>query len=248
MAEDRIRNALQETFSLAAVMGVSLEALQGLVSEQFGIMSRGGMRVAFIECNLEEAQGTARRMHRALGYPVDPFVLDQLPDPDDLISAYPFISTTLYHLPEVQAWLGGRDVRPIGLEHSPSTESQLAIARLPSGTRIGVVASNERTLNVLVRLVESFHARIEGSCLVHQGSRLAKLAARADFLVTHPLAARALKPEQKTSAILVEFQIQPQSLAFLEEQIARPTRESSELGPHGTRADEAKERGPEGSA
>jgi hypothetical protein len=220
-AEESVKEIIREALSFAGMMGIPSDRLRELVVEQLGAKVTSNLRIAFIECNREEAQGTARRMRRELGCPVDPFVLERLPDPDVLIEGYPIISTTLYHLPEVRTWLGSRGFEPVGLEHSPSTEAKLAIAQMNRGTRIGVIAVNERTLNVLVRLVEMYHPTISGAALVSEGAKVQRLETEAEALVVHPLAARSIAPKSRNRLIVVDFQIQHQSIAYLREQIRK---------------------------
>lgn len=220
-AEDRIAELVRSTLAYGKLVGIPSQKLRTLVEAELREASKNDVRVAFIECNIYEAEDTARNMQRALGCPVEPLVVDTLEKPSKLLSTYPLISTTFYHLAEVRDLLRTDRVRVIALQHSPSTDSVLDIARLERGTRIGVVATNDRTLNVLLKLVEMYHSTVVGSCLLSDAVALKKLAKAAKVLVVHPLAQHLLGSRVRTRMIVVSFQIEPQSLEYLRKQIAR---------------------------
>jgi DNA-binding transcriptional regulator YhcF (GntR family) len=219
--EARIAELVRNTLAYGKLVGVPARRLRTVVETELRDVSKDDVRVAFIECNIHEAKDTALRMQRALGCPVEPLVLDTLPRPDRLFRAYPLVSTTFYHLAEVQDRLGRGRVRVIALQHSPSRDSVLEIARLERGTRIGVIATNKRTLNVLLRLVETYHSTVVGHCLTGEVGAVEGLAGAANVLVVHPLAQHLIGSRVATPMIVVSFQVEPQSLEYLREQIVR---------------------------
>ncbi|MGQ0572452.1 MAG: GntR family transcriptional regulator, partial [Armatimonadota bacterium] len=220
-AEERIAQLVRSTLAYGKLVGIPSQRLRTLVETELREASKDDVRVAFIECNIYEAEDTSLRMQRALGCPVEPFVLDTLRKPDRLISAYPLISTTFYHLAEVQDRLGRDRVRVVALQHSPSTDSMLEIARLEPGTRIGVMATNDRTLNVLLKLVEMYHSTVVGCSLLSEVVAVEELAKAANVLVVHPLAQHLIGSRVANRMIAVSFQIEPQSLEYLRNRIAR---------------------------
>ncbi|OFV83166.1 MAG: hypothetical protein A2W26_07695 [Acidobacteria bacterium RBG_16_64_8] len=221
LAEERVGTLLRSAFSYATQAGVPKLELRTLIDHHLRQLGRPTIRIAFIECNEDEADEIAERMQRVLGYPVDPFVLDALPRGRRHFQSYPIITTTLYHLSEVQAKLADRSIRVIGLQHSPSTESILEIARLKRGTRLAVVATNTRTLTVLLKLVETYHTTVVGSCLTEDAKEVRRLAGQADVLIAHSWARRSVRSRRARRIITVSFQIEPQSLAYVRQRIAR---------------------------
>jgi hypothetical protein len=219
--EDQVDDLLRSAFSYATLAGLSSERLRRLVERQLQGITQRQIPVAFVECNPYEAKEIALRMQHALGHPVVPMVIDKLPPTSTLTRDFPVISTTLFHLSELQHKLKRRAVRIVGLQHSPSTESVLEIARLPRGTSIGVVASNQRTLNVLLKLVETYHESVVGTCFTSDPSHVQALAGRAEVLVVHPLAKRSMPDDLSARVIEVTFQIEPQSLDYLRQHISR---------------------------
>jgi DNA-binding transcriptional regulator YhcF (GntR family) len=220
-AEARIAEMVRGTLGYAKLIGIPGERLRMLVEAEVREESRENVRVAFIECNIYEAAETAQQMQRALGCPVEPLVLDNLPKPYKLISGYSLIATTFYHLAEVEDRLGKGRVRVIALQHSPSTDSVLEIARLAPGTRIGVVATNDRTLNVLLKVVEMYHSTVVGGSVLGDAEAVERLRQAADVLVVHPLAQHLLGARAASQPIIVSFHIEPQSLEYLRQRIAR---------------------------
>lgn len=220
-AEDQIRELLRNAFSYTTLAGVSSGRLRQLVDHELQAIGRREIPIAFVECNPYEAKEIAQRMQQVLGQRVVPLVLDELPPSARLLRDFPIISTTFFHFSELQEKVKDKGSRIIGLQHSPSTESILDIARLKRQTQIGVVASNDRTLKILLRLVETYHDSVVGSCLTEDIGKVRELAQRVEVLVVHPLAKRSIPGDIATSLIEVTFQIEPQSLDYLRQQIAR---------------------------
>ena len=220
-AEARIAELVRGTLAYGKLVGIPGERLRTLVETEVREASRHDVRVAFIECNIYEAGETAQQMQRALGCSVEPLVLDELPSPHKLINAYSLIATTFYHLAEVEDRLGKGRVRVVALQHSPSTDSVLEIARLAPGTRIGVVATNDRTLNVLLKVVEMYHSTVVGRSVLGEAEAVERLRQATDVLVVHPLAQHLLGEHAANRPIVVTFHIEPQSLEYLRQRIAR---------------------------
>lgn len=217
--EDRVQQLLRSVLAYAALTGIPRRKLKELAEREFRALSNRKVRVAFVECNPYEARGIAQRMQKTLSHPVDALVLDELPPPRKLLRAYEIIATTLYHLGEVQDKVGRHNTRVIGLHHRASTESVLQIARLEQGTRLGVIATNERTLKHLLKLVEMYHT-VVGSCLASETTQVAELVRGADVLIVHPLAKRYVPAHPTARIITVNFQIEPQSLDYLRQRIS----------------------------
>lgn len=214
-AEPEFLSLLRQAMNYARSAALPIPRMRVLLSQELEELGRSRPSVAFIECNKYEAKDTADRMTKKLGSPVDHFVLGELPDPDDLAKNYPILATTFYHLSEVQAWLGRHSSKLVGLQHEPSADSVLEIARIPKGTRIGVAASNERTLNVLTKIVETYHHNVSETCLARDKKSFRRLVRSVDVVVLHPLARQSIRFRHRASVVTVNFQIESQSLEYL---------------------------------
>jgi hypothetical protein len=132
------------------------------------------------------------------------------------------VATTFFHLGEVTELVGSRDVEVVGMNHVVSHESALAIARLKRGTVIAVICPNERTLDRVAKLVETFR---RGTVRTYAGSdraAMAKVLKGADVVVDAAMTHEAVKRERPDlPTITIKFNIEPQSIEYLRDAIRR---------------------------
>jgi DNA-binding transcriptional regulator YhcF (GntR family) len=191
---------------------------------------RKPVRVAFVECHTYDTRVIAEFLQQQLtDATVDPVDLDSLAN-HDIWSQYDLVSTTFYHLAEVEALMPpGAGNRVIGLHQAPSHDSILQIARLPRNTRVLVVAKNDRTCERLVKVV-----RMDGpdqviSCVITDQEQVESLTATCDVVIcTHSSVNTIRRLTNSTSLISVDFHIQADSVAYLSQRVGAQLAETKE--------------------
>jgi GntR family transcriptional regulator len=181
------------------------------------------VRVAFVECSDVESRGLAKDLSEHLSLEIEPVVLSDLTTRADELADYEVLATTFFHLQEVTAVMGGKRVEVVGMNHSPSHETVLQIARLEPGITIAVVTQNERTLELLKSIVDLYaRGHIIGTTTAGGTESLRSALRDADVIIdqsaVHDLVLRA-KP--RASTITVKFHIEKQSIEYLRETVAR---------------------------
>lgn len=114
------------------------------------------VRVAFIECNKEQLDHFSKDLHLEPGVSIVPILLDDFRNrPDEingLVAGTDLVLTTFFHLQEVKELVKLKGVEIVGIALDPQLETIVKIARLPQGTRLGIVC-----------LSETFVVKINGS-------------------------------------------------------------------------------------
>lgn len=181
------------------------------------------LRIGFVECSQHETNLLARDLSAHLAMHIDPVVLSDLEDdPAGVGRRFDVLATTFFHLQEVNAAAQGLSLEVVGMNHSPSHETVLQIARLRRGITIAVICQNERTLELVKSVVELYaHGRIVGAISTDM-SQLKAALQDADVIVDHAAAhdqVTRLKPDAAT--ITVKFQLERQSIEYLHETVTR---------------------------
>jgi GntR family transcriptional regulator len=158
-----------------------------------------------------------------LGIDVQPLLLNVVAaSPARTLRDVDVVATTFFHLGEVTEAVGSRDVAVVGINHVVSHESALAIARLKRGTVIAIICPNERTLDRVQKIVESFQ---RGPVRTYAGSARAEVAetvAGADVVVDVAMTHVGVKRERPdVETITIKFNIEPQSIEYLRGAIRR---------------------------
>uniref|UniRef100_A0A7C4KGR3 GntR family transcriptional regulator n=1 Tax=Anaerolinea thermolimosa TaxID=229919 RepID=A0A7C4KGR3_9CHLR len=198
-----------------------LDQLTAAVTEVYG---RSEIRLKFFECNRHDCEEMGRNLSKTLGLRVEFDLLDGFfsnvgceTRQNDLII------TTFHHLAEVIEAIRGvgeEAKKVVGIDTRPTPEVLLQIARLPGG-RIGVVSTMQNTSNMLSHLIYSYHPDrlIEGTT-IDSPEQVRRLAQECHHLVvTHTCAAGVKALTGRSPDVVVNFQIDDQSILFLRQRI-----------------------------
>jgi hypothetical protein len=177
--------------------------------------------MAFIECTMPDARQLAADLAGYLEVPVTPIDLADLERDPRIAGEFDLVTTTLFHLQEVAAILP-QGAEPVGIHHAVSHESVLEIARLPPGSTIVVVCPNDRTLERVRTIVETYARGQIYSFVAEDRKNLERALTLADVAVdisaTRELVKR-LAPH--TPTITVSFHIEKQSIDYLRDVVQR---------------------------
>jgi GntR family transcriptional regulator len=226
-AADRINGAITALVREASLGGIARDRLLAhFVAAADAVYGHRQVRMAFVECTMPDARQLAVDLGRHLSVSVTPIDLADLAAAPAMAADFDLVTTTFFHLQEVTAMLAGI-VEPVGIHHAVSHQSVLEIARLRPGSTIVIVCPNERTLERIRSIVETYaQGRIYGFTIdeeakVRQALSLADVA--VDISLTHDAVA-SLAPDLST--ITVSFHIEQQSIEYLRDVVQHLAREA----------------------
>lgn len=147
--KDRLLKIIDISIEEAAGLGFNIDEFLVITTQRVAdkkqMLSR--VRVAFIECNKEQLDHFSKELHLDPGVSIVPILLDDFRDkPEEvnkLIAATDLVLTTFFHLQEVKELVKFKGIETIGIALDPQLETIVKIARLPQGTRLGIVCLSE---------------------------------------------------------------------------------------------------------
>jgi len=205
---------------LAAGISVK-DVLQQMTNAIHEVYETGNVRAAFYECNLHDSTEMGQYLSHALDMEIDCRLLDELyKDVEGAIRQYDLIITTFHHLSEVTHELGGEVAKVVGIDTRLTPETMLRIARLPS-LQIGVVSTLQNTTHMLKHILHSYYPdRSIQAATVLETDAVRKIGHTCDhILVTHTCAAEVEALIGRTPDVIINFQVDEQSIQFLSRRI-----------------------------
>jgi len=197
------------------------------IAEVFG---HSQVESIFYECNDHDTIEMGRRLIEVLGMPVEYRNLPHFyENPAAILKRYDLVITTYHHLAEITETihrLGFPPEKVVGIDTRLTPDSLLRLARFPK-TRIGVVCTNENTAHMLKHTLTGYRAEWDIEAIsVDAPERVKRLAQTSDhFVVTHTSADEVKALTGRTPDVIVNFQIDDQSVAFLNQRIHQIRRE-----------------------
>lgn len=222
--EARLVAEIESLVREARLQGVSRDWLVGKVSSTArDTYAQLAVQVGFVECNAHDAKILATDLSEHLGLEIAPVVLnDLLADPAAVASGHDIVATTLFHLQEVNTALSGLSPEVVGMNHAPSHETLLQIARLKPGITIAVACSNDRTLGLVQRIVGLYARGKMLACTSDDAAQLARNLEAADVVIVDSRSREVVeKLAPHGSIIEVEFHIEKQSIEYLRDAVLR---------------------------
>jgi DNA-binding transcriptional regulator YhcF (GntR family) len=205
------------------------DQLSSAIDEVYGPSS---VQLLFIECNEQDSGEMGDNLHHSLGVKVDCGLLSEFHEGFAARTApYDLIVTTFHHMSEVLELVkqsGGSPTRVVGIDTRPTPETMLGIARLPK-THIGLVSTMPNTSHMLKYFIYSYHPewQIEATT-IHEKEAMLSIAASCDHLVmTHTCVEYVEALTGRKPDVVVYFQIDEQSLLFIQQRIQQIQREKS---------------------
>ncbi|CAN5520021.1 hypothetical protein BH24CHL1_BH24CHL1_16890 [soil metagenome] len=220
---ERLASLLVTLVEEAKRSGVSDEALVQRVEAEIARVSQAQhVKIALIECSPQDTEKMCQHLSRHLEVQVDPVDLnDFLMHTESYAEAYDVLSTTFFHLQEVTAAVTDYDVEVVGLHHVPSHESILELARLPSSMIIGLICTNDRTVEKVSTVIRMYTRCAIVPCTVDNEVALQQVLGQANILVdtvqAHDVVAYRA---DNFPFITLDFQTEPQSIEYLKTRIS----------------------------
>lgn len=182
------------------------------------------VRAMLLECNIREAQLFAGELSNAAGIEVQPVVIpDFLADVESFVHNYDIISVTLNHLNEVEDIIRsfGDSTQIIGVNTAVMSDSLLQIARLPKGSKTGVVCTYSTTVAQMLGTVQAYnHTLSLIACLDSAEEELNQLIENVDWIIaTQTSYEKVSRLAPHKPVIAVEFKIDQQSQIYFTKKV-----------------------------
>jgi GntR family transcriptional regulator len=211
--------------------GISAEEMYAQLSEAVDeVYGQSTVAIYFVECNEQDSKDMGQALHRALGVRVDCGVLENLrARVAEIAARYDLIVTTFHHMSEVLEMTrqaGGLPGRVVGIDTRPTPETMLGIARFPKRC-IGLVSTMANTSHMLKYIIYSYHPdwHIE-AVTIDEPEAVLRVAQGCDHLVvTHTCTEQVQALTGRKADVVVNFQIDEQSILFLRQRIQELQRE-----------------------
>lgn len=199
-----------------------LDQLKNAVNDVFG---HSKVDLIFFECNDYDTQEMGKRLNEVLNMPVEYRNLSHFyKNPSAVIKKFDLIITTYHHLAEINTAISQCGFPPgkvVGIDTRLTADSMLKIARFPKN-RIGVVCTNQNTAHMIKHILFGYHPEweIEALSVEDDHEAIRRLAQSSDhFIVTHTSAEEVSAMTGREPDVVVNFQIDEQSIAFLNQRI-----------------------------
>ncbi len=225
---EQVRRLLDDAVARARLFGLGRDSVLRLMEERLcAIYDESTPRLAFVECNPYDAELGAGELSASLAIAVQPLLVSDL-ERDEALERLDVAATSFFHLAEVECLLEGRQVPVAGVYTLPDPDALLALARLASGTRVGIVANSEAS-------VERFSAQVRTYCRAEIHSfanpsdrQIAELAEWADALVSSLSCSKQVKANAGARPVItLAFHVDPQSVQYIRGRFLLPGRQST---------------------
>lgn len=217
---EQLGRAVGDLVRRARVFGLSQEDLTVLFDQAIKRAYRN-FRIAFIECSLPDTNSLAQDIASYVNEKVDPVILaDFLQDPESCARQYDVVCTTYFHIAEINAALANHPQKIVAMQVTPRAESLLQLTQYTEHHVLGVLATNERTLKSVTRIIQTYcPAALEPlivSDLQVEPFFSRPVDAIVDTLSTHAWTTRW----SRVPLITITYRIDPQTLETLRRYLA----------------------------
>jgi DNA-binding transcriptional regulator YhcF (GntR family) len=185
------------------------------------VYGMGDVSVAFFECNPHDSKDMGGYLSKVLQRDIYCGLIDELlPNTTKIGETYDLVITTFHHLSEVMQTLKKYADKVIGIDTRLAPGTMLEIARLPKG-KVGVVSTLASTAKMLQHILYSYYPDWRIEIVTTEEPKDVKALARScdHLLVTHTCLEQVKKLTRRTFDVVIEFQVDQQSVQFLDKRI-----------------------------
>jgi DNA-binding transcriptional regulator YhcF (GntR family) len=225
-ADDHLATLVRALVQEAGRTGISSQSLIERVEEEVARHSRvQQLRLGFIECSPADTEMMAQHLSGNLEIPVVPIDLfDFLACAESYATRFDLLATTFFHLQEVATAAEPYGIEIVGLNHVPTHESILKLARISSDDVIGLICVNTRTADKVSNVIRMYTRSRIVTSIVDDDTNLSAIVDLADVLIdtvqTHD---DVVNCANGRPIITMVFQTEPQSIEYLQSRVAALT-------------------------
>jgi DNA-binding transcriptional regulator YhcF (GntR family) len=222
----QLRNSLSELVLKARRIGLPEAELRELIDGRISAAYEGTRRGTFIECNTADVEAAIAEIESLAGHRLSPLLLSRLVrDPVATTNGFDVVFTSLFHVKEVSDCLA--PVRPevdvIGVYTQPDETALDQLARIPPGSRVGIVVSNVEGARRFANHVNTVTTAETRALVLPSDEEIVALAEEVDaFLCSRSRFRQVVRLNLPRPAIELRFHVSRQSAARVTEALARP--------------------------
>lgn len=215
--KDRLLKIIDIALEESAELGFSIDEFLMITNQRVAEKKDRLMKVkvAFVECNREQLDQFSRNLRLEPSVSIVPILLtDFIDHPDEvqqLLADTDLILTTFFHLDEVKSLIALGNKHIIGIALDPQLETIVKIARLPQGTRLGIVSLSDtfglKVINALKRAGID-HLQVV-STTAKDIKKLSDFIDQVDALVVSPSRHKAVTTINRNHKAEIEFMFLP---------------------------------------
>jgi GntR family transcriptional regulator len=226
---DNARSGLKDYFYDASQKLVWQGFAAGLTSEEVSkqltraletVYGMGDVSVAFFECNTHDSKDMGGYLTKALQRDIYCGLIEELTQATRIGETYDLVITTFHHLSEVMQTLKKYADKVVGVDTRLTPETMMEIAKLPKG-KVGVISTLASTAKMLQHILYSYYPDWRIEMVTTEDPKGVKTLARScdHLLVTHTCLEAVKKLTKRTPDVVIEFQVDQQSVQFLDKRI-----------------------------
>jgi DNA-binding transcriptional regulator YhcF (GntR family) len=217
----QLRNALTDVILKARRIGIPEVELRGFVSDQIDAAYEGTRRGAFVECNTADVDAAIDEIESLVGHRLSPLLLQRLVrDPSAATARLDVVFTSLFHVKEVSDCLAPTrpDVDVIGVYTQPDETALDRLARIPPGSRVGIVVSNAEGARRFANHINTVTMADTRALVLPSDEEIVALADEVDaFLCSRSRFRQVARLNLPQPAIELQFHVSRQSGARIAE-------------------------------
>ena len=224
----QLQSTLTDAILKARRIGLPEAELRELVDGQISAVYEGTRRGAFVECNTADVGAAIAEIETLACHRLSPLLLQRLVrDPMAATAGFDIVFTSLFHVKEVSDCLA--PVRPeldvIGVYTQPDETALDQLARIPPGSRVGIVVSNAEGARRFANHVNIVTTADTKALVLPGDEEIVALAEEVDaFLCSRSRFGQVVRLSLPKPAIELKFHVSRQSAARVAEALARPHR------------------------
>jgi DNA-binding transcriptional regulator YhcF (GntR family) len=220
----QLHGSLTDLIRKARRIGLAERELRDLLDIEIATVYGVARRGLFVECNPADVAAAIDEIETLVGQRLSPLLLQRLQrDPVVAVAGYDVVFTSLFHVKEVSDWLApvspGVDV--IGVYTQPDETALDQLARIPTGSRVGIVVSNAEGARRFANQINTVTVASTSALVMPNDDQIVALAAEMDvFVCSRSRFAQVLALALPQPAIELQFHVSPQSAARVAEALS----------------------------
>lgn len=222
----QLQSTLAELILKARRIGLPEAELRELFDRQISSAYEGKRRGAFIECNSADVDAAIGEIENLAGHRLSPLLLQQLVrDPAAATAGFDVVFTSLFHVKEVSDRVA--PVRPevdvIGVYTQPDESALNQVARIPPGSRVGIVVSNAEGAHRFANHINTVTMADTRALVLPSDEEIVALAGEVDaFLCSRSRFEQVAQLNLRQPTIELRFHVSRQSAARIAEALVLP--------------------------
>jgi len=215
--KERLLKIIDIAIEEAAELGFNIDEFLVIATQRVMVKKEmlSRLKVVFIECNKEQLDQFSRDLHLEHGVSIVPVLLEdfrQKPDEiNKMLADTDLILTTLFHLQEVKELVSFPGTDIIGIALEPQLESIVKIARLPQGSKLGIVCLSETFVSKIKSSLKRAgidHLQVSAATTKDPGE-LQLFIENADAIVVSPNRHKEVTDLNRNGKKEIEFRYHP---------------------------------------